>query len=104
MKLLRLAPENTKFGFMRFRRISYPFSAVMSIVSVVLFLTIGMNYGIDFAGGTLIEVQATSGHADLSQLRKATESMNVGPVGVQGLGTPADVAIRFGLQPGGDAA
>ena len=35
MKLLRLAPENTKFGFMRFRRFSYPFSAVLSIISVV---------------------------------------------------------------------
>ncbi len=104
MKLLRLAPENTKFGFMRFRRVSYPFSAVLSIVSVVLFLTVGMNFGIDFAGGTLIEVRANSGHADLAQLRKETEKMNVGPVGVQGLGSPADVAIRFGLQPGGDAA
>lgn len=104
MKLLRLAPENTKFGFMRFRRISYPFSAVMSIVSVVLFLTVGMNFGIDFAGGTMIEVRANSGTADLAQLRKVTESMKVGPVGVQGQGTPADVAIRFGLQPGGDAA
>jgi preprotein translocase subunit SecF len=104
MKLLRLAPENTKFGFMRFRRVSYPFSALMSIVSVVMFLTIGMNYGIDFAGGTLIEVRAKSGQADLAALRHATESMKVGPVGVQGLGTPADVAIRFGLQPGGDAA
>ena len=104
MKLLRLAPENTKFGFMRFRRVSYPFSAVLSIISVVLFLTIGMNYGIDFAGGTLIEVRANSGHADLAALRKATEAMNVGPVGVQGLGSQADVAIRFGLQPGGDAA
>ena len=104
MKLLRLAPENTKFGFMRFRRVSHPFSAFMSIVSVVLFLTVGMNYGIDFAGGTLIEVRATSGTADLAAVRKATEAMNVGPVGVQGLGTSADVAIRFGLQPGGDAA
>ena len=32
MKLLRLAPDNTKFGFMRFRRVSYPFSAMLSIV------------------------------------------------------------------------
>ena len=71
MKLLRLAPENTKFGFMRFRRVSYPFSAVMSIISVVLFLTIGMNFGIDFAGGTLIEVRANSGQADLAKLRPA---------------------------------
>ena len=104
MKLLRLAPENTKLGFMRFRRVSYPFSAIMSIVSVVLFLTVGMNFGIDFAGGTLIEVRANSGHADLAELRKKTAAMNVGPVGVQGLGGTADAAIRFGLQPGGDAA
>ena len=104
MKLLRLAPENTKFGFMRFRRVSYPFSAFLSIVSVVLFLTVGMNYGIDFAGGTMIEVRADSGTADLAKLRHATEAMNVGPVGVQQLGTSGDVAIRFGLQPGGDEA
>ena len=58
MKLLRLAPENTKFPFMRFRRVSYPFSAAMSILSVILFLTLGMNFGIDFSGGTLIELRA----------------------------------------------
>jgi len=104
MKLLRLAPENTKFGFMRFRRVSYPFSAVMSIVSVVLFLTVGMNFGIDFSGGTVIEVRAKSGTADLAQLRGATEKMGVGDVEVQSFGSPEEVVLRFGLQSGGDAA
>ncbi len=104
MKLLRLAPENTKFGFMRFRRVSYPFSAVMSIVSVVLFLTVGMNFGIDFSGGTLIELKAKSGVADIANLRATTEKMGVGEVEVQGFGTPAEVTLRFGIQPGGDAA
>jgi preprotein translocase subunit SecF len=61
MKLLRLAPEKTNFPFMRFRRVSYPFSAFMSIVSVLLFIFIGMNFGIDFAGGTLIELRARTG-------------------------------------------
>ena len=69
MKLLRLAPENTKFPFMRFRRVSYPFSAFMSIVSVVLFLTLGMNFGIDFSGGTLMELRAKTGAADISAIR-----------------------------------
>ncbi|VFU10835.1 protein translocase subunit SecF [Methylocella tundrae] len=106
MKLLRLAPENTKFPFMRFRRVSYPFSAVLSIISVVLFLTLGMNFGIDFSGGTLIELRAKTGVADIAHLRAVAEKMNVGDIEVQGFGSPSDVTLRFGVQHDekGDAA
>ena len=104
MKLLRLAPENTKFGFMRFRRVSYPFSAFLSIAAVVLFLVVGMNFGIDFAGGTLVELRAKSGTADLAELRASGEHLNLGDVEVQSFGNQADVTLRFGTQPGGDAA
>ena len=104
MKLLRLAPENTKFGFMRFRRVSYPFSALMSIVSVVMFILVGVNFGIDFAGGTLLELRAKAGEADLSRLRTVGEGLGVGHVEVQGFGQSSDVTVRMGLQPGGDAA
>ncbi len=69
MKLLRLAPENTKISFMRFRRMSYPLSAMLSIFAVVMFFTVGMNFGIDFAGGTQVELRAKSGVADLAALR-----------------------------------
>ncbi len=98
MKLLRLAPENTKFPFMRFRRVSYPFSAVMSIVSVVLFLTLGMNFGIDFAGGTLMELRAKSGHADIAAVRAEMHKLTSGDVEVQGFGTPSDLIVRFGVR------
>ena len=104
MKLLRLAPENTNFGFMRFRRFSYPFSAIMSIVSVLMFILVGVNFGIDFAGGTLLELRATSGMADLAHLRAAGDSLGLGNVEVQGFGAPSDVTVRLGLQAGGDAA
>jgi preprotein translocase subunit SecF len=104
MKLLRLAPENTKFPFMRFRRVSYPFSALLSIIAVLLFINVGMNFGIDFSGGTLIELRARNGAADLAKLRSVAEHMNVGGVEVQGFGGPSDVTVRFGLQAGGDAA
>ncbi|RYB03401.1 protein translocase subunit SecF [Lichenibacterium ramalinae] len=104
MPLLRLAPENTKFGFMRFRRWSYPFSAVLSIVSVLMFLLVGMNFGIDFAGGTLMEVRAKTGDADLAQLRALGEQTGLGHIEVQGFGNRTDATLRFGVQPGGDAA
>ncbi|MGO9132924.1 MAG: protein translocase subunit SecF [Methylovirgula sp.] len=104
MKLLRLAPENTKFGFMRFRRVSYPFSATMSIISVVLFLTLGMNFGIDFAGGTLMELRAKTGAADIADLRDTVKQLGIGDVEVQGFGAPSDVLLRFGVQKGGATA
>ena len=78
MKLLRLAPENTKFGFMRFRRVSYPFSATLSIISVLLFFFVGMNFGIDFEGGTQVELRAKSGNADIAALRGTAESLGLG--------------------------
>ena len=104
MKLLRLAPENTKLGFMRLRRYSYPFSAALSILSVIMFVTVGMNFGIDFAGGTLMEVRAKSGEADLGSLRQIGEKTGVSHVEVQGFGNNTDATLRFGVQAGGDVA
>jgi preprotein translocase subunit SecF len=104
MKLLRLAPENTKFPFMRFRRVSYPFSAVLSIASVLLFILHGMNFGIDFAGGTVIEVRAKSGHAEVATLRSTVEKLGLGDMEVQAFGNESDATLRFGLQDGGDVA
>jgi preprotein translocase subunit SecF len=104
MKLLRLAPENTKFPFMRFRRVSYPFSALLSLVAVALFIFKGMNFGIDFAGGTVIELRAKSGYAEVGTLRSLGETLTLGDIEVQAFGNPADATLRFGLQPGGDKA
>jgi preprotein translocase subunit SecF len=104
MKLLRLAPESTKFPFMRFRRVSYPFSALLSLLSVAAFLTLGMNFGIDFSGGTLLELRAKLGPADVAELRAIAEHIEIGEVEVQAFGSETDVTLRFGLQAGGDAA
>lgn len=101
---LRMVPDDTRFDFMRFRRISFPISALLSIVAIVLFFTHGLNFGIDFRGGTLLEVQAKSGTADIAKMRASLATLNLGDVQLQQFGGPADVLIRIAEQPGGDAA
>jgi len=51
---LRIVPDDTKFDFMRFRRVSFPVSAALSILALVFYFTHGLNFGIDFKGGTLV--------------------------------------------------
>ena len=104
MLRFRLAPDNLKIGFMSLRSITYPLSALLSIISVVAFLTFGLNYGIDFAGGTLIEMRAKQGQADMSSLRTLGNKLEFGEVEVQAFGGGQDVTFRIRLQPGGDAA
>jgi preprotein translocase subunit SecF len=104
MKLLRLVPDNTKFPFMAFRRICFPISAILSIASIVLFLAWGMNVGIDFKGGTLIELRAKQGVADLADMRAKSNSFGFGEVELQNFGSPQEVLVRVALQSGGEQA
>lgn len=104
MKLLRIIPDDTKFGFMRFRRYSYPFSAIVSVISVVAFIFVSMNFGIDFTGGTLIEMQAKTGKFDVGAVREQASDLALGEVEVQEFGDKGEVSLRFGLQQGGEKA
>src|SRR6476620_401968 len=89
---------------MRFRRISFPLSALLSIIANSLYFFHGRNFGIDFKGGTLIEVQSKSGAADLAKMRTALNTLGLGEVQLQQFGAPNDVLIRIAEQPGGEAA
>ena len=102
--LLRIVPDDTKFDFMRFRRISFPVSAVLSIVAILLFFFHGLNFGIDFVGGTLIEVQSKTGPADIAKMRTTLGGLGLGEVQLQEFGAPTDVLIRVAQQPGGEQA
>ena len=100
-----IVPDDTKFDFMRFRRISFPISAVLSIVAISLYFTHGLNFGIDFKGGTLLEMQTKSGTGRYRQDARAhSAALGLGDVQLQQFGGPADVLIRIAEQPGGDAA
>ena len=101
---LRIVPDNTHFDFTRFRRISFPISAMLSIVAITLFFTHGLNFGIDFKGGTLMEVRAKSGTADIGAMRSTLGGLGLGDIQLQQFGGPDEVLIRVAEQPGGDQA
>ena len=104
MRLLRIVPDNTSFDFIRFRRISFPMSALLSIVAITLYFTHGLNFGIDFMGGTLIEVQSKAGPADIAKMRSTLTELGLGEVQLQEFGGPENVLIRLAQQPGGEQA
>src|SRR5882724_10109618 len=103
LRLLRIVPDDTKFDFMRFRRVSFPMSALLSIIAISLYFFHGLNFGIDFKGGTLMEVQSKSGPADLARMRSVLGELGLGEFQLQQFGSPQDVLIRISQQPGGDA-
>ena len=101
---LRIVPDDTHFDFTQFRRISFPISATLSIVAITLFFTHGLNFGIDFKGGTLMEVRSKSGVADIGSMRASLSTLGLGDIQLQQFGGPDEVLIRVAEQPGGDAA
>jgi preprotein translocase subunit SecF len=101
---LRIVPDNTHFDFTQFRRISFPISATLSIIAITLFFTHGLNFGIDFKGGTLLEVRSKSGAADLASMRAKLSTLGLGDIQMQQFGGPEEVLIRVAEQPGGDKA
>ena len=99
----RPVPENTTIRFMRGRFIGIAVSAVLSILSVFVFFYPGLNYGIDFVGGIMVEVR-TAGPADLGALRSGLSGLGLGEVALQEFGSDRDVLIRVQRQEGGDTA
>ena len=92
------------FRFMTFRRFTFVLSAVASLAALGLFATVNMNYGIDFKGGSMIEVQSRDGPADIADIRARLSELNLGDVQVQEFGSPRDVLIRVQAQEGGENA
>jgi len=101
---LRIVPDDTTFDFIRFRRISFPISAMLSILAIFLYFHHGLNFGIDFKGGILMEVRVKSGPADLAKMRATIAGLNLGDFQLQNFGAPNDVLIRIAEQPGGEKA
>ncbi|MCB1383752.1 MAG: protein translocase subunit SecDF [Notoacmeibacter sp.] len=102
--LLTLVPSGTRVPFMTMRRITFTLSALAAVASLALFMTVNMNYGIDFKGGSLIEIRARNGAADVADIRSRLGELNLGDVQVQQFGDAAEVLIRVESQSAGENA
>ena len=92
-----------KFNFIGMRWVAFVFSAILLIASISVTATQGLNFGIDFTGGTLIEIRLEEA-PDLTKIRDDLNSLGLGGISIQEFGAPEDLMIRMGEQPGDEAA
>ena len=100
MPLIRLVPKKTDFKFMNLRSITMIFSVILVLVSLTSILVRGINFGIDFTGGILIEARFNKEQIDLNSLRSKLNNLNLGQIQLQNVGSDNDVIIKVQKQEG----
>jgi len=98
---LQMVPANTKVPFMSWRKPTMAMSALLVVVALFMSFAPGLNFGIDFKGGTLIEVRLPQA-ANLSAMRSVLNAQNLGQVTLQEFGQPTDVLISVQRQSAGE--
>ena len=104
---IKLLPDKTNLKFVKYA----PIMGVLSVIAVIasIFLTVwpmtppcgGLNCGVDFSGGLVVEITAGEEEADIGAIRDALNGMDLRDVQVQAFGSPSDALIRF-QTPEGD--
>jgi preprotein translocase subunit SecF len=96
--------EPPHIPFVKLHTLGFIISVLLTLASVGLLATRGLNYGIDFRGGIVMEVKVPTPTADLEAMRTTLNNLNLGEISLQTFGAPNDVLIRLPRQPGDDAA
>jgi preprotein translocase SecF subunit len=99
MRTLKLVPAKTNITFIKHRTLAMGLSIFLMIASIGVFFTHGLNFGIDFKGGTLIEASAEDA-VDIAALRDRLNNMDIGEVQIQEFGKETDVLIRIAKADG----
>ena len=81
--------------FNRFYKVFNFISLALVIISILLIFFKGLNFGVDFKGGTLIELRVNDKQTNISSLRSAFNSMNLGDVAIKNFGNENDYLIKF---------
>lgn len=96
--------DRAAFRFMAIRNYVFSLTALLSVVSMLLFGALGINLGIDFSGGSIIELRAREGNANLADLGARLDELNLGDVTVRPFGSPRNVVVRVQSRDGGENA
>jgi len=96
--MLKIIPHNTNIPFLKFRKLALISSLLLVLGSLGAWFTIGLNTGIDFRGGFIIEVRSNSGPADIEKLRGDLGALGLGDLSMQEFGVDTDVLIRVQSQ------
>jgi preprotein translocase subunit SecF len=104
MRTFRLVPDGTHIRFMHYQYWGYAFSGTLILLTLILVPLKGLNFGVDFRGGLLIEVRVPGTTADLGTMRSLLGGLGLGEVALQTFGEPNDVLIRVQRQEGGEEA
>jgi preprotein translocase SecF subunit len=97
-------PHGTRLPFMSYKGLCVGLSVLAMALSLAVIMVKGFNYGVDFKGGSLIEVRAKSGAADIGAMRDKLGALGLGEVQIQSFGTDSDALIRIEQQPGEEEA
>lgn len=102
-KPIRFIPDDTKIPFMRLSRFGFFVSGLLCLASILLFIFVGLNVGVDFKGGTVITIR-TAEAANIESIRSEVDGLGFGGAEIQEFGSPNDVLIRLPAIEGGDKA
>lgn len=101
---IKLFPDQTNFDFMAWHKVLLAISVIMMLGTGVLLYTKGLNLGIDFAGGTLMEVRQQNGSVNLTALREKMNKLGMGEISLQTFADANTVLLRVPQQQGADDA
>lgn len=96
MRLLKLVPDNTNIGFVKARWIAFSITILLTIASIALIATRGLNLGVDFVGGLMVETEFQQ-PVSLDKLRGEVNRLGVGEASLQQFGSTNVVSIRLPL-------
>ena len=101
MRLLKLVPDDTNWGFLRWRNLAMAISFLSILASLALVATRGLNFGVDFAGGQSIRMTFQQA-PEIDRLRAELSRGGEGDASIQSVDGPLKVQIRTGLPEGAD--